>query len=134
VRKNWIGCHGIRRIDRTRPTSAQPGSWTIHFDFRLLISIGLISFRTALTKVFLDLVDWASLEVRKIAGINDALAERREDIVYRVKAAGCEMHFYILVEHQLTVPRRMALRVLERLRGARQNAHLVSSVMKNLHL
>lgn len=66
-----------------------------------------------LPKVFLDLVDWASLEVRKIAGINDALAERREDVVYRVKAAGREVHFYILVEHQLTVPRRMALRVLD---------------------
>jgi len=66
-----------------------------------------------LPKVFLDLVDWASLEVRKIAGINDALAERREDIVYRVKAAGREMHFYILVEHQVAIPRRMALRVLE---------------------
>ncbi len=66
-----------------------------------------------LPKVFLDLIDWTSLEVRKIAGINEALAERREDVVYRVKAAGREVHFYILVEHQLTVPRRMALRVLD---------------------
>jgi hypothetical protein len=40
-----------------------------------------------LPKVFVDLVDWSSLEVRKIAGINEALAERREDVVYRLKAA-----------------------------------------------
>ena len=66
-----------------------------------------------LPKVFLDLVDWTSLEVRKIAGINEALAERREDVVYRVNAAGREVHFYILVEHQMATPRRMALRVLE---------------------
>ena len=71
-------------------------------------------FLTAwLPKVFLDLVDWPTLETRKVAGINEALAERREDVVYRVKAAGREVHFYILVEHQTTTPRRMALRVLE---------------------
>jgi predicted transposase YdaD len=40
-----------------------------------------------LPKVFVDLVDWSSLEVRKIAGINEALAERREDVVYRLKAS-----------------------------------------------
>jgi predicted transposase YdaD len=66
-----------------------------------------------LPKVFVDLVDWSSLEVRKIAGINEALAERREDVVYRLKAAGREVHFYILVEHQVAIPRRMALRMLE---------------------
>jgi hypothetical protein len=62
---------------------------------------------------FVALVEWSTLEVRKIAGITDALSERREDIVLRVKAAGREVHFYLLVEHQTTSPRLMALRVLE---------------------
>ncbi|MDR1280210.1 MAG: Rpn family recombination-promoting nuclease/putative transposase, partial [Opitutaceae bacterium] len=57
--------------------------------------------------------DWKTLRVSPVSGINEALAERREDIVYRVKVAGREMHFYILIEHQTKVARFMAQRFLE---------------------
>ena len=30
---------------------------------------------------FIELVDWSSLEIQKISGINTALAERHEDVV-----------------------------------------------------
>ncbi|MDR1280287.1 MAG: Rpn family recombination-promoting nuclease/putative transposase [Opitutaceae bacterium] len=57
--------------------------------------------------------DWKTLKVCPISGINESLAERREDIVYRIKVAGGEVHFYILVEHQTKIDTFMAQRFLE---------------------
>ncbi|MEI6071567.1 MAG: hypothetical protein WCS31_07230 [Verrucomicrobiae bacterium] len=37
---------------------------------------------------FLALVEWSTLRVEKISGISEALAERREDLLYRIKVAG----------------------------------------------
>lgn len=62
---------------------------------------------------FLSLIDWSTLEARKIAGIDDSLSERREDLVMRVRAADREVQFYLLVEHQSDAHRHMALRVWE---------------------
>jgi predicted transposase YdaD len=62
---------------------------------------------------FLALVDWSSLEIQRITGINTALAERKADIVYRVRAGGIRIWFYLLVEHQSTPDPHMPLRVLE---------------------
>ena len=39
-------------------------------------------------KEFFALVDWESFYVEKISGINEALAERREDVLYRIEEAG----------------------------------------------
>jgi hypothetical protein len=41
-----------------------------------------------LSPEFIQLIDWSSLEIEKISGINPALAERSADIVYRVRAGG----------------------------------------------
>jgi len=68
---------------------------------------------TWLPAEFLVLVDWQSLQIEKISGINAALAERREDLVYSINVAGSPVCFYILLEHQSTVDRLMPLRVLE---------------------
>ena len=62
---------------------------------------------------FLALVDWSSLEIQRITGINTALAERKADLVYRVRAGGIRIWFYLLVEHQSTPDPHMPLRVLE---------------------
>ena len=66
-----------------------------------------------LTPEFLALVDWSSLEIQKITGINTALAERKADIVYRVLAGAIPVWFYLLIEHQSTSDSDMPLRVLE---------------------
>jgi hypothetical protein len=58
--------------------------------------------------------DWKTLKVNPVSGINEALAERREDIVYRINVAGGgEVHFYILIEHQTKIDNFMAQRVFE---------------------
>lgn len=64
-------------------------------------------------KEFLTLVEWDTLRVEKISGISEALAERREDLLYRVEVAGRPVCFYILFEHQSRPVRIMPLRVLE---------------------
>lgn len=84
--------------------------------FRHALSIPLIvrQFLGAwLPPEFLNLVDWSTLRIEKIAGINTALSERREDLVYRVEAAGRPVCFYILLEHQSRADRLMPLRVME---------------------
>ncbi len=43
---------------------------------------------------------WETLELRRVAGINDALTERREDLVLRVRGDGLHIHLYLLLEHQ----------------------------------
>lgn len=58
-------------------------------------------------------INWKTLRVNPVSGINEALAERREDIVYRIKIAGGEVHFYILIEHQTKIDRFMTQRVFE---------------------
>jgi len=62
---------------------------------------------------FLALVDWSTLAVQKVSGLDETLKERREDVVYRIKASGKPVHFYLLLEHQTRPDRRMALRCLE---------------------
>ena len=84
--------------------------------FRHALSIPAVvrQFLSAwLPKDFLALVDWSSLQIEKIGGINPGLAERREDLVYRVNVADCPICFYILLEHQSTPDPLMPLRVLE---------------------
>ena len=66
-----------------------------------------------LTSGFLALVDWSTLAVQKVSGLDETLKERREDVVYRIKASGKPVHFYLLLEHQTRPDRRMALRCLE---------------------
>lgn len=68
---------------------------------------------TWLPQEFIALVDWSTLEIEKVSGINSALTERREDIVYRIDASGKQVCFYILLEHQSASDRFMPLRVLE---------------------
>ena len=42
---------------------------------------------------FLALVDWSTLAVQKVSGLDETLKERREDVVYRIKASGKPVHF-----------------------------------------
>jgi hypothetical protein len=58
-------------------------------------------------------INWKTLRVSPVSGINEALAERREDIVYRISIDGCDVHFYVLIEHQTKITRFMAQRFLE---------------------
>jgi len=58
-------------------------------------------------------LDWETLELCKISGINEALAERREDLVFRISGADCELRIYVLLEHQTQAESGMALRVME---------------------
>ncbi|MDR1280337.1 MAG: Rpn family recombination-promoting nuclease/putative transposase [Opitutaceae bacterium] len=57
--------------------------------------------------------DWHSLDVSRISGISDTLSERREDVVYRIRMDGREVHFYVLLEHQTKSEKFMARRILE---------------------
>jgi predicted transposase/invertase (TIGR01784 family) len=68
---------------------------------------------TWMPKEFLALVEWSTLHIEKISGISEALAERREDLLYRIEVAGQPVCFYILFEHQSRPVRIMPLRVLE---------------------
>jgi len=96
-----------------RPHMAQP---PLHDSlFREGFSLPLVArqfLHRWLAPEFLELVDWSSLAIEKISGINTALAERHEDIVYRVRAGGAPVWFYLLIEHQSTPDPLMPLRVL----------------------
>jgi len=84
--------------------------------FRHALSIPAVvrQFLSAwLPREFLAMVDWSSLQIEKIGGINPALTERREDLVYRVDVADCSVCFYLLLEHQSRPDPLMPLRVLE---------------------
>ena len=61
----------------------------------------------------ISLVNWESLKIEKVNGINESLTERREDLVYSVDVAGAPVCFYILLEHQSAPDRFMPLRVVE---------------------
>lgn len=62
---------------------------------------------------FLALVDWKTLTIQKVPTTDETLSERREDVTYRVQAAGRAVCFYILIEHQSRTVPDMALRCLE---------------------
>ncbi len=49
---------------------------------------------------FLSLIDWQTLKIEKINVTDDSLSERREDVLYQIKAAGHLVCFYLLLEHQ----------------------------------
>ena len=105
--------------------------------FRHALSIPAVvrQFLSAwLPKDFLALVDWSSLHIEKIGGINPALAERREDLVYRVNVADCPVCFYILLEHQSTPDPLMPLRVLEYITLVWQNHRKSSEASHTLRL
>jgi len=95
-------------------SSPDPGHHDPLFRHALSIPAVVRQFLSAwLPKDFLTLVEWPSLQVEKIGGINPALTERREDLVYRVNVADCPVCFYLLLEHQSTPDPLMPLRVLE---------------------
>jgi len=59
--------------------------------FRHAMSLPLVArqfLETWMPKEFLALVEWGTLRVEKISGISEALAERREDLLYRIGVAG----------------------------------------------
>ena len=59
--------------------------------FRHAMSLPLVArqfLETWMPKEFLALVEWPTLRVEKISGISEALAERREDLLYRIEVAG----------------------------------------------
>ena len=59
--------------------------------FRHAMSLPLVArqfLETWMPAAFLPLVDWSSLHVEKISGIDVSLAERREDVLYEIKVAG----------------------------------------------
>ena len=67
--------------------------------FRHAMSLPLVArqfLETWMPKEFLALVEWSTLCVEKISGISEALAERREDLLYRIDVAGKPVCFYIL--------------------------------------
>jgi predicted transposase YdaD len=84
--------------------------------FRHAMSLPLVArqfLETWMPAAFLPLVDWSSLHVEKISGIDVSLAERREDVLYQIKVAGKPVSFYILFEHQTCPARIMPQRVME---------------------
>ena len=84
--------------------------------FRHAMSLPLVArqfLETWMPAAFLPLVDWSSLHVEKISGIDVSLAERREDVLYEIKVAGKPVSFYILFEHQTCPARIMPYRVKE---------------------
>ena len=62
---------------------------------------------------FLALVDWNTLAIQKVSGLDNSLKEHREDVVYRIMAAGRPVCFYLLIEHQSRPSYDMPLRCLE---------------------
>ncbi|MDR1279660.1 MAG: Rpn family recombination-promoting nuclease/putative transposase [Opitutaceae bacterium] len=84
--------------------------------FRHAFSLPVVArqfLRKWLPGEMVEQINWKTLRVNPVSGINEALAERREDIVYRLNVAGGEVHFYILIEHQTKIDRFMAQRVFE---------------------
>ena len=84
--------------------------------FRHAMSLPLVArqfLETWMPSAFLPLVDWSSLRVEKISGIDVSLAERREDVLYKIKVDQKPVSFYILFEHQTCPARIMAHRVME---------------------
>jgi hypothetical protein len=69
--------------------------------------------RTWLPPELVAQTDWHTLRVSRITGISDTLSERREDVVYRIRIDGHEVHFYVLIEHQTKIEKFMARRILE---------------------
>ena len=58
--------------------------------FRHAMSLPLVArqfLETWMPKEFLALVEWGTLRVEKISGISEALAERREDLLYRIEVS-----------------------------------------------
>jgi predicted transposase YdaD len=58
--------------------------------FRHAMSLPLVArqfLERWMPAAFLPLVDWSSLHVKRISGINESLAERREDVLYEIKVA-----------------------------------------------
>jgi len=68
-----------------------------------------------LPKAFVAMVDWSSLRVENLSGIGENLAERRQDVLYRLELAGRPVEIFLLFEHQ-SEPARA---ILGALRGER---------------
>lgn len=90
-----------------------PGHDTL---FRQAFSLPLVArqFLTAwLPEEFVASVDWSTLAVHPVSGIDPDLAERRADVVYRVRTRHRPVHLYVLLEHQTRCDRWMARRLHE---------------------
>ena len=104
-----------RRADPDAPQP--PGSVQKHDRiFRSTFSVRSIArqfFETWLPPELLKSIRWTTLKRSEISGVDESLAERREDVLYEVQIAGQKVCLYILLEHQTRPDRLMPLRVLE---------------------
>jgi predicted transposase YdaD len=84
--------------------------------FRHAFSVPLVVeqfLRVWLLPELLPAVDWETLTVCNISGINRSLRERREDVICKVQIAGREVWLYFLIEHQTQPDEFMAYRMGE---------------------
>ncbi|MDR1284309.1 MAG: Rpn family recombination-promoting nuclease/putative transposase [Opitutaceae bacterium] len=105
--------------DKTSPTDAtktDAGKGEHDRIFRHAFSLPVVArqfLRRWLPPELVRQTDWHTLGVSRISGISDTLSERREDVVYRIRMEGREVHFYVLLEHQTKNEKYMARRILE---------------------
>ncbi|MDR1283677.1 MAG: Rpn family recombination-promoting nuclease/putative transposase [Opitutaceae bacterium] len=102
--------------DAPSPATKAAGNGDHDRIFRHAFSLPAVArqfLRTWLPPELVAQADWHTLTVTRISGIGDTLAERREDVVYRIKVDGRDVHFYVLMEHQTKTEKFMARRILE---------------------
>ncbi|WP_040741759.1 Rpn family recombination-promoting nuclease/putative transposase [Nocardia tenerifensis] len=75
-------------------------------------SDAVCAIRGAVPDNLAELVDWSVMELLSCSFISRELRSRYTDILYRTRMAGREAYIYVLVEHQSSVDRMMALRML----------------------
>ncbi|PXX57679.1 putative transposase/invertase (TIGR01784 family) [Nocardia tenerifensis] len=70
------------------------------------------AIRDAVPEILAELVDWSVMELLSCSFISRELRSRYTDILYRTRMAGREAYIYVLLEHQSSVDRMMARRML----------------------
>ena len=69
--------------------------------------------RALLQGPFADAVDWSSLRLAPASFVDELLSDRQADLLFSVRVGAALALAFTLLEHQSTVPERMAYRMLE---------------------
>lgn len=74
------------------------------------VAAGLL--RSHLPPALAGAIDWSTLDLAPSDFVDDALGERRNDLLFHVEIAGAPAFLYVLLEHQSTADPWMPLRLL----------------------
>ena len=71
-----------------------------------------VALKPLLPEALAEATDWVSLTLEPGSCIDEELAERQSDLLFRADIAGTEARFYLLFEHQSEPDARMPFRLL----------------------